>query len=117
MLMVHRCLAAAEELAESGIEVEVIDPRTLVPLDTETILASVRKTHRALVVSEDVRRGGVGSELAALIAHDAFDYLDAPVEWLGAENSPIPFAPRAEAKVIPQKEDILAAMRGALAPT
>jgi pyruvate/2-oxoglutarate/acetoin dehydrogenase E1 component len=117
MLMVHRCLAAAEELAESGIEVEVIDPRTLVPLDAETILASVRKTHRALVVSEDVSRGGVGSELAALIAHDAFDDLDAPVEKVCAENSPIPFAPRAEARVIPQKADILAAMRGLLSPT
>jgi pyruvate/2-oxoglutarate/acetoin dehydrogenase E1 component len=111
MLMVHRALAAAQQLASEGIEIEVIDPRTLVPLDIETILASVRKTHRALVVSEDVTRAGVGAELAALISHDGFDYLDAPVERVGAANTPIPFAPRAEEAVIPQVADILQAVQ------
>jgi len=111
MVMVHRALAAAAELSKEGIELEVIDPRSLVPLDLDTILSSVRKTHRALVVSEDVSRAGVGAELAALIAHDAFDDLDAPVERLGAYAAPIPFAPAAQDAVIPNLGDILAAAR------
>jgi pyruvate dehydrogenase E1 component beta subunit len=92
----------------------VIDPRSLVPLDANTIFESVRRTHRAVVVSEDVSRAGVGAELAALIAHDAFDYLDAPVERVCAANTPIPFAPRAEAAVIPQEETIYQAVRRVL---
>ncbi len=114
LLMVHRALAAARSLAEEGIEVEVIDPRTLVPLDTETILASIRKTHRAVVVSEDVTRAGVSAELTALIATEAFDDLDAPVERVAALDTPIPFAPRAEARVIPQEETIRRAIRKVL---
>jgi acetoin:2,6-dichlorophenolindophenol oxidoreductase subunit beta len=106
MLMVHRALAVAGSLAAKGINVEVIDPRTLVPLDTETILQSVRKTHRAIVVSEDTARAGVTAELAALISTEAFDDLDAPVERVSALNAPIPFAPCSEARVIPQ-EDII----------
>ena len=105
LLMVHRALAAARSLAEEGIEVEVIDPRTLVPLDTETILASIRKTHRAVVVSEDVARAGVSAELIALIATEAFDDLDAPVERVAALDTPIPFAPRAEARRHPPGGD------------
>jgi pyruvate dehydrogenase E1 component beta subunit len=114
MVMVHRALAAASQLYEEGIDVEVIDPRTLVPLDRETILDSVRKTHRAVVVSEDTTRAGVGAELAALISHDAFDDLDAPVERVGARNTPIPFAPAAQDRVIPNTTDILHAVRRAL---
>jgi len=106
LLMVHRALAVANALAVEGIEVEVIDPRTLVPLDRETILNSVRKTHRAVVVSEDTTCSGVTAELAAIIATEAFDSLDAPVQRVSALNSPIPFAPRSEARVIPQEENI-----------
>ena len=114
LLMVHRALAVASALAAEGIELEVIDPRSLVPLDLETILASVRKTHRVVIVSENSTRAGVGSELAAQISHDAFDYLDAPVERVSALNSPIPFAPRSESMVIPQEETILKAVRQVL---
>jgi len=114
MVMVHRALAVAEELANEGTEVEVIDPRTLVPLDLEAILTSVRKTHRAVVVSEDVSRAGVGAELAALISHDGFDYLDAPVERVCAENTPIPFAPPAQERAIPGTADIRQAIRRVL---
>ena len=84
MSMVHRALAVAEQLAVEGIEIEVVDPRTLVPLDQETILDSVRKTHRAVVVSEEVARAGAAAEIATLIGHHAFDDLDAPVERVGA---------------------------------
>jgi acetoin:2,6-dichlorophenolindophenol oxidoreductase subunit beta len=114
MVMLHRSLAAAEELSRRGIEVEVIDPRTLVPLDTETILNSVRKTHKAVVVSEDHARAGVGSELSAIISHDAFDDLDAPVERVSALDTPIPFGPAAETAVIPQVDDIIRAVERVL---
>ena len=115
MVMVHRALAAARRLAEENIELEVIDPRSLVPLDEETILNSVRKTHRAVVVSEDVSRAGVGAELAATISHDGFDHLDAPVERVSSDNTPIPFAPAAQARVVPGIESILVAVRRVLA--
>lgn len=114
LVMVHRAMAVANQLAAEGIEVEVIDPRTLVPLDRETILASVRKTHHAVIVSEDTGRAGVGAELAALIAHDGFDDLDAPVEQVSADNTPIPFAPAAQDRVIPNTGDILQAIRRVL---
>jgi pyruvate/2-oxoglutarate/acetoin dehydrogenase E1 component len=114
MVMMHRALAAANELAAEGIEVEVIDPRSLVPLDSATILESVRKTHRVVVVSEDTTRAGVGSELAAVIGHDGFDDLDAPVERVCAADTPIPFGPAAETAAIPQKEDIRRAIKRVL---
>ena len=114
MLMVHRALAVAERLAVEGIEIEIVDPRSLVPLDTETILNSVRKTHRVVIVSEDTTRMGVGAELAAVISHDGFDYLDAPVERVSAADTPIPFAPKAEAQVIPQEDTILRAVQRVL---
>jgi pyruvate/2-oxoglutarate/acetoin dehydrogenase E1 component len=113
MLMLHRALAAATLLAAEGIEVEVIDPRSLVPLDRETILVSVRKTHRVVVASEDTACAGVSAELAAMISHDAFDDLDAPVEAVAAANAPIPFGP-AERGVIPQLETIVSAVRKVL---
>jgi len=109
-LMVHRSLSAGEKLAQQGIDVEVIDPRTLVPLDEETLATSIRKTHRVVVVTEDVSRAGVSAELASWISCNLFDYLDAPVKCVAAKNSPIPFAPAAEEAVIPQESDIFQAI-------
>lgn len=106
LIMVHRALAVAAELEKEGISCEVIDPRTLVPLDEETILESVKKTNRVVIASEDVARGGVGSELTALISRKAFDYLDAPVASVSTDNSPIPFGPAAEQHAVPQISDI-----------
>ena len=114
MLMVHRSLAVAEMLATEGIEVEVIDPRSLVPLDEETILNSVRRTHRAVVVSEDVGRAGVGAELAAVISTEGFDHLDSPVQRVCADFTPIPFAPASQERAIPGQADILQAVRRAM---
>ena len=91
--MVHEALRAAERLAERGIEIEVIDPRTLSPLDTDTLVASVQKTHRVLTVHEAVEFGGFGGEITAQIAAKAFDYLDAPPMRLGAPFSPVPYSP------------------------
>ena len=106
LIMVHRALAVAGELEKEGISCEVIDPRTLVPLDEETILQSVKKTNRVVVATEDVERGGVSAELTSIISRKAFDFLDAPVECVAADNTPIPFGPAAEKHVIPQIEDI-----------
>lgn len=109
--MVGLALEAAEQLAREGVEVEVIDPRTLVPLDEATILASVRKTRKALIVHEAVERGGVGAEISAMIHEKVFDYLDAPVGRVAARNTPVPFAPKLEEFVIPSVADILAGVR------
>lgn len=109
--LVQDALKAAEELAERGVSVEVVDPRTLSPLDTETILASVRKTKRVVVAQEAVKFCGFGAEIAAQIAEYAFDYLDAPVKRVGAPFSPVPFAPNLEKAWLPGKADILAAVR------
>ncbi|MCJ7518642.1 MAG: alpha-ketoacid dehydrogenase subunit beta [Anaerolineaceae bacterium] len=106
LLMVHRSLAVAADLEKEGISCEVVDPRTLVPLDEDTLLTSIRKTNRVVVVSEDISRGGVTAELSALTMDKAFDYLDAPVVRVAADNTPIPFGPAAEKRVIPQLEDI-----------
>ena len=106
LIMVHRALAVAAELEKEGISCEVIDPRTLVPLDEETILESVKKTNRVVIASEDVERGGVGAELTALISRKAFDFLDAPVNCVCGDNTPIPFGPAAEQHVVPQIGDI-----------
>lgn len=114
--MVRRALAAAEQLAvDDGISVEVVDPRTLVPLDEETLLKSVRKTNRVVIVHEAFERGGFGGELAALIGNKAFDYLDAPIERVAAANTPIPFAPNLESVVIPGEARIVAAIRAVTA--
>lgn len=114
-VMVHRALAVAGQLANEGVEVEVIDPRTLSPLDSDTILSSLRRTHRAVVVSEDTRRAGVGAELAAMMMEEGFDDLDAPVLRVCAGDTPMPFAPAAQAQAIPNEDDILAAIRRVLA--
>jgi 2-oxoisovalerate dehydrogenase E1 component len=111
-VMVHRALAAAEELAKDGISVEVIDPRTLAPLDEETIIGSVAKTGRLVIAHEAVKRGGFGSEVAAVIAEKALDYLDAPIVRVGARLVPMPFNENLERATIPSQQDIAAAVRG-----
>jgi len=100
-------LEAATKLAEAGIDAEVLDLRTLVPLDKEAILTSVRKTRRLLVVHEAIKRGGYGGEIAALVAEEAFDDLDAPPRRLAGVETPIPYAAHLERGVVPQVEDIV----------
>ena len=113
--LVHESLAAAEEAEKDGISVEVVDPRTLQPLDEETIVASVRKTTRCVTAHEAVTRGGFGAELTAVIQHGAFDYLDAPIERVGAKFAPLPFAPVMEEYVVPHAADVLDAIRRTVA--
>ena len=113
--LVHEALQAAEAAESEGISVEVVDPRTLLPLDEETIAASVRKTTRCVTAHEAVVRGGFGAELAAVIQHAAFDWLDAPIERVGARFSPLPFAPALEQWVVPHAEDVLEAIRRTVA--
>jgi len=106
-MMVNHAVEAAQKLEQEGIDVEVIDPRTLVPLDEKAILESVKKTGRVLVVYEAVKRGGFGTEIVSLIAEsDAFDYLDAPILRLGGIEAPIPYNPKLEKAAIPQVSDI-----------
>ncbi|MGH3038713.1 MAG: alpha-ketoacid dehydrogenase subunit beta [Gaiellaceae bacterium] len=109
--LVHEALKAADEAESDGISVEVVDPRTLLPLDEEALVGSVRKTTRCVVAHEAVVRMGFGAEIAAVVQHGAFDYLDAPVERVGAMFTPVPFAPVMEEYVIPNAEDVLAAIR------
>ncbi|MCZ6712303.1 MAG: alpha-ketoacid dehydrogenase subunit beta [Gammaproteobacteria bacterium] len=109
--MVDEALAAADQLAGEGVSAEVIDPRTLSPLDMGTILDSVRKTTRAVVIHEAVKFCGLGAEIAATISDEAFDYLDAPVKRVGAPFTPIPFAPVLEKLYLPTKDTILEAVR------
>jgi 2-oxoisovalerate dehydrogenase E1 component len=110
--MVARALAAAAELEKDGISVEVIDPRTLVPLDEATILASVARTGRLVIVHEAVKRGGWGAELAALVSERALDTLDAPIVRVAARNVPMPYNDSLERATIPTQQDIAAAVRG-----
>jgi pyruvate dehydrogenase E1 component beta subunit len=111
---VHKALAIAEKLAAEGISVEVIDPRTLVPFDTETVINSVKKTGRAVIVHEAHKTAGIGAEIAAQIMENAFEYLDAPVIRLGAKQCPLPFNLGLENAVVPQPEDIYKAVRRSL---
>ncbi|HEX7116446.1 MAG TPA: dehydrogenase E1 component subunit alpha/beta [Steroidobacter sp.] len=113
-LMVSRALSAAALLQREGISIEVIDPRTIRPLDEETILASVRKTHRLVVVHEACRTGGFGAEVAATVAEKAFDWLDAPAVRVAAPETPMPFNDKLESAVIPSVERIVAAVRQVL---
>ena len=115
--MVPESMTAAEELAKEGKEVEVIDLRTVQPLDSATILASVRRTNRALVVHEAVTFGGIGAEVAAQIQEEAFDYLDAPVLRLGAPFAPVPFSPVLERAYIPDANRIVAGVQRLLERT
>ncbi|MEI4789570.1 alpha-ketoacid dehydrogenase subunit beta [Bacillus sp. FJAT-53060] len=111
-IMVHKALEAAKELEAEGIDVEIIDPRTLVPLDEETIIESVKKTGKCIVVHEAVKRGGYAGEIASMIAEsEAFDYLDAPIKRLGGLAVPIPYNPTLEKAVIPQVPDIIEAAK------
>ncbi|HZO26457.1 MAG TPA: alpha-ketoacid dehydrogenase subunit beta [Chloroflexota bacterium] len=109
--MVHRCLEAAERLAEEGISAEVIDLRSLRPLDWDAIADSVRKTHRVVVAHEAVRTGGVGAELAAEIGEELFDELDGPVIRVAAKDVPMPFSPPLERFVLPGPDQVVAAVR------
>jgi pyruvate dehydrogenase E1 component beta subunit len=113
-IVVGKVLKAAEALAADGIDIEVIDLRTIFPLDTETIAESVRKTGRAIVVTEEPPYASVASEIAASLQEDVFDYLDAPVVRLTAAHAPIPHAPNLMEALIPQVPDIVAAVRGSL---
>lgn len=111
-IMVHRALEAATKLAAEGIEAEVIDLRTVRPIDRETIIASVKKTGKLLCVYEGVRTLGVGAEISALIAEsEAFDYLDAPIQRLGGAEAPIPYNPDLERAAVPQAPVIEAVAR------
>lgn len=114
-IMVHRALEAAEELASENISVEVIDPKTLVPLDTETIIKSVIKTGRLMIVQEACKRGGFASEVAAeIIESEAFGYLDEPIKRLAGKNIPIPYSKHLEAAAVPQVEDIVESVKAML---
>ena len=109
--LVHEALKAAEEAESEGISVEVLDPRTLQPLDEEALVASVKKTNRCVVAHEAVTRMGFGAEVAAVVQEQAFDWLDAPIERVGAKFAPLPFAPPMEQHVVPHAEDVLSAIR------
>ncbi len=110
--LVHRSLDAAQRAAdEEGLSVEVIDPRTLQPLDEDALVASVKKTNRVVVAHEAVTRMGFGAEVTAVLQYKAFDYLDAPIERVGAKFVPLPFAPVMEDFVVPKADDVLAAIK------
>ncbi|GBC76722.1 2-oxoisovalerate dehydrogenase subunit beta [bacterium HR08] len=109
--MLHKSLEAAEIIASEGIEVEVVDLRTLLPLDDETILSSVAKTGRAVIVHEDTRTGGIAGEIAMRINERIFEYLEAPVVRVTAPDTPIPFSPPLEEFFLPQVEEIVQAVR------
>jgi acetoin:2,6-dichlorophenolindophenol oxidoreductase subunit beta len=108
--LVHEALAAAEEADKDSVSVEVIDPRTLQPLDEDAIIASVKKTNRCVVAHEAVTRMGFGAEIAAVVQYQAFDWLDAPIERVGAKFAPLPFAPVMEQFVVPHADDVLVAI-------
>ena len=109
--LVHESLKAAAEAESEGISVEVVDPRTLQPLDEVALVASVKKTNRCVVAHEAVTRMGFGAEVAAILGEQAFDWLDAPVERVGARFTPIPFAPAMEEFVVPHADDVLQAIK------
>jgi pyruvate dehydrogenase E1 component beta subunit len=113
--LVHEALTAAEQAEEQGVSVEVVDPRTLLPLDEEAIVGSVRKTTRCVVAHEAVVRMGFGAEIAAIVQHGAFDYLDAPIERVGAKFAPLAFAPAMEQWVVPHAADVLEAVKRTVA--
>lgn len=110
LYMVHKVLKAAKQLEAEGIRAEVVDPRTLTPLDKETIIASVKKTGRLVVVSEDCKTAGISAEIAAIAAEEAIDYLDAPIKRVAESDTPIPFSPPLEQYVIPDEKAIIRAV-------
>ena len=109
--MAHTSLEAAAKLAQEGIEAEVIDLRTLLPLDSETILNSLKKTNKLLVVHEDTRTGGIAGEIAALVCEGAFEELDGPILRVTALDTPVPYAPTLEERFLPNTEKVVAAAR------
>jgi len=110
-VMVQKALQAAEKLAAEGIEAEVIDPRTLIPLDVQTLVESVAKTGRVVIAHEAHLRAGPGAEIAAVLAEQAIEYLDGPILRVGARNVPLPYSPELEQSVLPDVDDILQAVR------
>jgi 2-oxoisovalerate dehydrogenase E1 component beta subunit len=113
--MVHTALEAAETLAKEGIELEVVDLRTLLPLDREAIAATVKKTNRAIILHEDVRTGGIAGEVAAIINEEAFDWLDAPIVRITSKDTPVPFSPPLEAWFLPRADDVVREARRLMA--
>jgi pyruvate dehydrogenase E1 component beta subunit len=111
--MVHQALSAAADLEAAGISAEVVDPRTISPLDTATIVASVKKTGRLVVAHEAVKGFGIGAEVAAVVAEEALDYLDAPIKRIGLPSAPIPFSPTLEKALLPTADHIVRAAREA----
>ena len=109
--MVHTATEAAEALAEQGVEAEVIDLRSLAPLDREAVLTSVAKTSRVLLLHEARRTGGIGGELAAIIAEEAFEYLDAPVLRIASRDTPVPYSPPLEAAFLPSVVEVVEGAR------
>jgi pyruvate/2-oxoglutarate/acetoin dehydrogenase E1 component len=114
MYMVHKALDAAEELAKEGVSIEVIDPRTLVPLDKRTLIESVKKTGRLVLVTEETRTLATTAEVAAIVQEEAFDWLDAPIKRVNAPDTPVPFAPTLENFFIPDSKRIAQAVRDIL---
>ena len=108
--MVHRALAAADKLQQKGISIEVIDPRTLVPLDKQTIIDSVKKTGRLVIMSEEPLTGSSAGEISAIVAEEAFDFLDAPIKRVCAPDTPIPFSPILEKFWVPDEENLIKAV-------
>jgi pyruvate dehydrogenase E1 component beta subunit len=109
-LMVHRALAAADKLQKKGISLEIIDPRSLVPLDKQTIIDSVKKTGKLVVMDEEPKTASAAAEISAMIAEEAFDFLDAPIRRVCAPNTPIPFSPVLEKFWMPDEEDLIKAV-------
>jgi 2-oxoisovalerate dehydrogenase E1 component beta subunit len=109
--MVHTALESAATLAEEGIELEIVDLRSLVPLDRETVFESVRKINKVMILHEDTRTGGMGGEIAAIIAEEAFDDLDGPIVRVTAPDTPVPYSPPLEDAFIPQPRDVIEAAR------
>jgi 2-oxoisovalerate dehydrogenase E1 component beta subunit len=109
--MVHLALEAAQHLAKEGIEVEVVDLRTLIPLDTDTIYASVRKTSKAIMLHEDNKTGGIGAEIAARLAEDCFDCLDGPIIRIAPPDTPVPFSTPLEEFFLPKTSEIVSAAK------
>ena len=112
--IVHKAMNAAETLAKDGIEADVIDPRTLSPLDTEQIINSVKKTGRAVVVHEAVKTCGMGAEIAALIQEQAFDFLDSPIQRVATPFAIFPANRNLERKLLPQEDDVVSAVHSVL---
>jgi pyruvate/2-oxoglutarate/acetoin dehydrogenase E1 component len=111
LYMVHKALNAAKLLEKQGASAEVVDPRTLTPLDHQAIVNSVRKTGRVVIVSEDCKTAGVSAEIAAIVAEEALDYLDAPIKRVAEPDTPVPFSPTLEQYVIPDEKAIIKAVK------